>query len=308
MNGWLRVKVDGVKGRIAVLIAVLTGAAFALGFLFFRQIIAAVVLAAIVFVASMAFLGYLDGKEDGEREEKHRAASGAARTSVPEALTGTWRSADSDGDAGSLQMTIKPGAKGRAVAQILEWDKRAAHGCLSTGTLIEAFDSRIVVEAKEDAGLDGRCRPHAPRYTFTLDRKQSTLTVDEFGRDQGTLRPAKAAPSLAASSVAGKWRGRYTCGQGETGMTLTITPTGKNTVKAIKDFYPLPSNPDVPRGRSVHIGIVYQGQLLLLPHHWEDRPTGYRMVAMHGKVAGTGRSSIKGEGLSRSCGPFIVTR
>jgi hypothetical protein len=56
-----------------------------------------------------------------------------------------------------------------------------------------------------------------------------------------------------SSVVSGQWVGTYTCSQGITGVTVDIDQIGN---KVIADFslYPVPENPNVPRGMARYEG------------------------------------------------------
>jgi hypothetical protein len=54
--------------------------------------------------------------------------------------------------------------------------------------------------------------------------------------------------------VVGVWTGTYTCNQGLSGVRLTITGAGGDTVRATAEFCAVPSNPGVPDGSYVLTG------------------------------------------------------
>ena len=93
-----------------------------------------------------------------------------------------------------------------------------------------------------------------------------------------TSQAAKAAPS-----VVGVWTGTYTCNQGLSGVRLTITGAGGDTVRATAEFYAVPSNPGVPDGSYVLTGnYSASGGLVLIPDYWINQPAGYEMVGLSG--------------------------
>ncbi|MGF1977117.1 MAG: hypothetical protein RMY30_016280 [Nostoc sp. CmiSLP01] len=60
-------------------------------------------------------------------------------------------------------------------------------------------------------------------------------------------------PSKPEPTISGVWEGRYTCSLGITGVTVAIAQTGN---KVIADFspYPVPENPNIPRGVAKYEG------------------------------------------------------
>lgn len=93
--------------------------------------------------------------------------------------------------------------------------------------------------------------------------------------------PASAGPTFPEVSV---WEGRYVCGQGLTGLTLTIRPTGPDRVSAIFAFHADPANPGVPSGSYSMTGVLSASSEIvhLVPERWIQQPAGYVMVGMSG--------------------------
>ncbi|MCX5410421.1 serine/threonine-protein kinase [Streptomyces sp. NBC_00059] len=135
----------------------------------------------------------------------------------------------------------------------------------------------------------------------------------------GTERTAPAAeppaeqPTKEVSPVEGEWRGTYRCGQGETGLTLTITDTD-GALTATFDFYPIDSNPDVPRGSFAMRGTRVGTRMDLYGDHWIARPEDYLMVGLSAEFAGGSPQALVGpvtdtDGApSDSCAAFSVER
>lgn len=143
-----------------------------------------------------------------------------------------------------------------------------------------------------------------------------------------SLPPAPASPALAATSpapvstspaaapsstapaepaVAGMWTGTYTCNQGPTGMRMTITDAGGDTVQATLDFYAVAGNPGVPDGSYVLTGTYSQSNgLVLIPDHWISQPDGYVMVGFSGPPPSG--SSMHGTVQDPGCSTFAVTK
>jgi hypothetical protein len=117
--------------------------------------------------------------------------------------------------------------------------------------------------------------------------------------------PSPTAP--AGPAVVGVWGGTYTCSQGLTGMRLTITGSGGDTLMAVVAFYAVASNPNVPDGSYEMTGSYSAaGGLVLTPDHWISQPAGYEMVGLSGPPPSG--NSMHGTVQSAGCTTFSVTR
>ena len=100
---------------------------------------------------------------------------------------------------------------------------------------------------------------------------------------QPTFDPL-AAPANA-EVVTGKWTGKYTCLQGNTGVTLTLNGSKDGLVEGIFLFYPTQSNLNAATGRFIVRGSYFSdGSLILGGGAWIERPDGYDAVSLRGKV------------------------
>ena len=120
-----------------------------------------------------------------------------------------------------------------------------------------------------------------------------------------------AIPALAtnAANINGRWRGRYLCGQGFTGVTLNIKQI-KTDVTAEFDLYPLPENPGVPRGVALYQGSFDQTsrQIILRGVKWLKQPApGWIIVDFSGGFDSQFRS-FSGRKLNPSCGNIDLAR
>jgi hypothetical protein len=107
--------------------------------------------------------------------------------------------------------------------------------------------------------------------------------------------------------VVGVWTGTYTCNQGLTGMRLTITGSGGDTVRATVEFYAVAGNPGVPDGSYVLTGNYSASSgLVLIPDHWINEPAGYGMVGLSGPSPSG--NSMRGTVQGVNCTTFSVTR
>jgi len=87
-----------------------------------------------------------------------------------------------------------------------------------------------------------------------------------------------------AKAFSGRWIGTYICGQGITGLTLNIATTSSK-MKALFNFYPIPQNHNSKSGSYTLTGQFFtDGSFRLKPNRWINRPSGYIMVGMEGKI------------------------
>src|ERR1700716_4275923 len=100
-------------------------------------------------------------------------------------------------------------------------------------------------------------------------------------------RPTTSAPRSSAKpsttdvlkGLAGIWEGEYTCGQGNTGLKLTIKTPASGEAPTPFEFFPLASNPSAKKGSYSMVGAVSPaGQLVFKQQQWIDQPAGYVMV------------------------------
>jgi hypothetical protein len=95
--------------------------------------------------------------------------------------------------------------------------------------------------------------------------------------------PSGAVPD--AAPLTGRWGGTYTCPQGITGLTLTITPGSRGQLSAQFDFFPIATNPNVPSGSYRMAGwVTTDGQIALVGVQWIDQPDDYLMVGLFGRL------------------------
>ncbi|HWO87533.1 MAG TPA: hypothetical protein VNL98_00125 [Gemmatimonadales bacterium] len=122
---------------------------------------------------------------------------------------------------------------------------------------------------------------------------------------QGATPPERTEPD--ATPLAGRWTGTYTCGQGETGLTLTITPGVMGQLEARFEFRALPSNPSVPSGEYWMAGwVTTDGHVALVGVEWIRQPPNYIMVGLWGRLSADRR---RFSGIVPECAaPFSLVR
>jgi hypothetical protein len=115
-----------------------------------------------------------------------------------------------------------------------------------------------------------------------------------------------ATPAAPAPGIAGTWHGSYTCFQGGSGLTLSITARGGGQLTAVFSFFALASNPGQPSGSFVMTGSVSGSSVTLNPEYWIKQPEGYSMVQLTGTQSGGHFSgSVTG---GAGCTTFSVTK
>jgi hypothetical protein len=122
----------------------------------------------------------------------------------------------------------------------------------------------------------------------------------------GTALPASHAMPrtlVTPEDWGGTWHGTYICGQGLTGVDLTITPAGDDSVTAIFSFYAVPENPSVPTGAVSMTGVLWSAGHL----SWILQPSGWVLGWMEGDYdPETG--NYEGQFFGRHCSRFRVRR
>jgi hypothetical protein len=121
---------------------------------------------------------------------------------------------------------------------------------------------------------------------------------------------SRSQSSEDGPSVLGPWTGTYTCLQGLTAVSLTVTETHAGRAEALFHFYADPSNPGVPTGCFTQSGTYNPRtrQLALRGGRWLLQPDGYLTVGFAGRLDPTG-TSITGKVLGpRGCTTFRLVR
>ncbi len=110
--------------------------------------------------------------------------------------------------------------------------------------------------------------------------------------------------SINAAQLNGDWVGTYRCGQGDTGLTLSVTGEDQY-LEAIFSFYATSSNPNVPSG-SYRMRGVYNGQgtIDLEFVEWINRPSGFDHLNFEASV-NLSTEEIRGTLCNRS---FVLRR
>jgi len=113
----------------------------------------------------------------------------------------------------------------------------------------------------------------------------------------------------SAQDIQGVWVGQYICGQGVTGLTLTITGGNPQQLTARFRTHPLPQNPRAPESEFELAGSFNPAarQIELRPTRWIQQPPGYSMVGLRGVLQADGQR-LQGNIVFGGCSVFALTR
>lgn len=132
-------------------------------------------------------------------------------------------------------------------------------------------------------------------------------TVETEGCTTFSVERQTADPWFVA-----EWEGAYDCGQGFTGLSMTIEAIDggePGAVTATFDFYAAPQNPGVPSGSYLMEGEYADGRLGLEGVEWVERPDGYEMVGIESDPEVLLRPNVFGGRVTNSsCTAFILQR
>jgi len=104
---------------------------------------------------------------------------------------------------------------------------------------------------------------------------------------------AEAADTRPA--LTGNWQGSYICGQGVTGLTLTINKQSGATFSGTFHFFPLAKNANAKEGCFEVTGhFVSANRVFVGGSTWISRPENYVTVDLDGQVGPDGHT-IKGK-------------
>ncbi len=122
------------------------------------------------------------------------------------------------------------------------------------------------------------------------------------------LAPAPISAPAGAAVEARTWRGTYTCGQGLTGVEVTLRPSGQGTLEGTFSFFPTATNPSAARGcYNVTASVDPNTQRMRTrAGSWVNQPSGYSTVDLDGVVASD--QSWAGQVLGGACSSFQVQR
>jgi hypothetical protein len=122
-------------------------------------------------------------------------------------------------------------------------------------------------------------------------------------------RPTSKPGSADLTALVGTWEGEYTCGQGETGLKLTIKEPEGDALPATFEFFPLPENPSAKAGSYTMRGRLSGDRMVFRQEKWIEQPPGYVMVDLEVTSPITeDATSLSGDVRSDNCKGFSVRR
>jgi hypothetical protein len=120
---------------------------------------------------------------------------------------------------------------------------------------------------------------------------------------------AQSGTASALASLVGNWQGTYTCVQGLTGVSLQVAPEQNGAVPVTESIYPVPANPDVPRGSTVARGTLSGTTARLTELAWRVQPASdWALGSFKGAVPAPGASTFSGTVTGPGCTTFSVQR
>jgi hypothetical protein len=135
------------------------------------------------------------------------------------------------------------------------------------------------------------------------DRARRSATVPPLASGFASGQPIASSERIGGQDSR-TWRGSYTCGQGETGLEVTLRPIGQGRLDGTLSFFPLPANPGVPRGCFLITGQAHAAShsIELRGGQWLRQPPGYEAIDLSGRVDANGR--ISGQVVGGVCNQF----
>jgi hypothetical protein len=167
-------------------------------------------------------------------------------------------------------------------------------------------------EPRPPAGspADVRTRRLVAGFLAVMVVLAATLTV-LLGADLPARLGSGAAGAPAASGYgpAGRWVGTYHCYQGETDLELEITDTGRGDLEAVFRFGVDSAMPAMRSGSFRMRGNTDGTKVWLTGAAWIDRPPGYQMVDLIGRLgADRPSTTLSGTVSGSGCTFFQLTR
>jgi hypothetical protein len=140
-------------------------------------------------------------------------------------------------------------------------------------------------------------RGYRSGVTVGLDRAKRGIAM-KFATAPGLLFLAMIIPAAAddvkSTPLTGTWKGSYICGQGLTGLTLSLNQQSDAAVLGTFHFYPLPSNPSAKEGCFAVAGhSLADKRVFIGASTWITQPKDYITVDLEGQIAASG-TAIKG--------------
>lgn len=124
--------------------------------------------------------------------------------------------------------------------------------------------------------------------------------------------PEAAPAAREPFPLASKWKGRYRCSQGWTGMYLELSAKPDGKLTAIFEFSPTPENPTAATGAYRMVGTIRAHKegtfaIALDPLEWIMAPDGYIMVSLEA-ISSRKWQRLVGSIKNPACGELDVRR
>lgn len=186
-----------------------------------------------------------------------------------------------------------PQAKASSGSSALTW-VLAGVAALVALVLLAGGAWFLIQQIDEPSDGDLVAAPSRPAYASAAPSPSPSPTSDDL--------------TAARAFLSGTWEGTYRCRQGLTGLKLTVFVVDDHEVEALFEFYPVSSNPDVPRGSFVLEGTYTASGFTLRPGHWVKRPGDYIMVGLAASFSPKAGQSIRGEVADSGCDDFQLKK
>lgn len=113
----------------------------------------------------------------------------------------------------------------------------------------------------------------------------------------GEPRPAPptSTTSTRGFDAAGTWNGTYTCNQGLTGLTLTVSGRGSSLTAEFAFYATTGGSPSVPSGSFHMTGTTQPRGVQLVKGSWVSRPGNYEMVDLTAAAPAGDSTRMDGE-------------
>lgn len=241
-------------------------------------------------------------------------AAGPAPAGGP-SLTGTWEGTYecTQGETGMTLSIVDVGGDLDAIMEFYEVDDNPG---VPAGAF--AMEGTSGAEGIELAGTEWIEEPEG--YVMgglTADAVEGEVEQLEGAVDSEGCTTFDLSRTSPEPWYVGEWKGGYDCGQGMTGLTLTIAEGegsaggdgvgADSSVEATFAFYEVPENPGVPSGSYSLQGSYADGGLALDGVEWIEQPDGYVMVGMESDFV-TRPDYFAGKVLDPSCTAFLLEK
>lgn len=131
------------------------------------------------------------------------------------------------------------------------------------------------------------------KTTFLIDRTVATVRVNatlkyQLKKNKWKLSSCKfTKTSIESIPMKGTWKGTYTARQGQTQAEIVVDEVSDDgSMSGVFAFSATPENPNVEDGSYSFVGTydTVSGKVSFIGKEWIDRPSGYSMMRVYGRV------------------------